>query len=159
MEYKHTLEAAVHFKSTVDWESHIQERTCIQSNATEQLNENWKDEFAISVQNQAYKQSFIDMQSRFLLMRNGHFGPITMTKYSIELLQSKKALVHAAPYQTGVETHKSKKAEIDEMLSENVIEPAQTKCAALIVFVLKKDKPLQFCVHYRKPNTASKRES
>lgn len=43
------------------------------------------------------------------------------------------------------------------MVKKNIIEPAQTAWAALIVFLLEKEEPLQFFVHCRKLNTETKR--
>lgn len=45
------------------------------------------------------------------------------------------------------------------MLSHKVMEPAQTEWAARIVFALKKDGSICFCVDYRKLNAVTKRDS
>lgn len=45
------------------------------------------------------------------------------------------------------------------MLSENIIEPAQTEWTAPIVFVPRKYRTLGFCADYRKLNAVTKRDS
>lgn len=47
--------------------------------------------------------------------------------------------VHFAPYRAGPKRREFEKAEIDRMLSENVIAPAQVERAAHIVFIPEKD--------------------
>lgn len=63
-------------------------------------------------------------------MLDGPFGRITMVKHRIELLLPDPSPVHSAPYQSGPETREFEKAEIDKVLAENVIDPAQTELAA-----------------------------
>lgn len=50
----------------------------------------------------------------------------------------------------GSEGHESDKNVIDKILFERIIDLAQTVRAAPIVFPLKKDGSLRFCVDYRK---------
>lgn len=58
--------------------------------------------------------------------------------------------VHSAPYHAGSKTREFEKVEIDKMLEQLIIEPAQTERAAWIVVAPKKDKTFWFCVDYRK---------
>lgn len=82
-----------------------------------------------------------------------------MTRNRIELLQPDTALVQAARYHAGPKILEFETAEVDKLLGENVIEPAQTKWAVPIVFVPKKDRTLQFFVDYRKLNGVTKQNS
>lgn len=48
--------------------------------------------------------------------------------------------------------------EIDKMLAENILKPAQTEWAASIVVLSKKKAESPFCVNYRKLNAIAKRD-
>lgn len=82
----HGLVATVHYKPAVVREFVIQEQTCIQSNATEQLSEIWNNEVSFTAWNQANKQLIIDRLLQIQSMWDGHLGSIAMSKHRIELL-------------------------------------------------------------------------
>lgn len=82
-----------------------------------------------------------------------------MTKHRIGLIKPDTVPIHSAPYRAGPKTSKFEKAEIDRMIAENVIDTAQTKWAAPIVVVLKKDETLRFCFDYQNLSALTRRES
>lgn len=73
-----------------------------------------------------------------------------MVKHRIDLLQLESAPVHSEPYRAGLKTPEIEKTVFEKMLAENVIERAQMEWAAPIVFALKKNGTLRFCVDYYK---------
>lgn len=115
------------YKATINREAQIQKHSLIQSDATEQLTKDRKDEVAISTQYRACEQPFIGMLLQFKLIRDGDLGRIRMAKFHIELFQPDTAPVHSAPYEAGPKQRKFKKAEINKMLTENIMESAQTE--------------------------------
>ena len=50
------------------------------------------------------------------------------------------------------------KQELNDMLTEGVIEPSQSDWASPIVLVRKKDNSIRLCVDYRKLNAQSKKQ-
>lgn len=72
-------------------------------------------------------------------------------KHRIKILKSDTEPVQTVSYQAGPKMRKSKKAEIEKMLAENIIEPEPTIWTAPVVFLLKNNEIFQFCVNYRKP--------
>lgn len=67
--------------------------------------------------------------------------------------------IYSATYRAGPKAREFvKKKDMDEILSEEVIELAQTELEIAIVFGPKKDSLLRFCVVYKKRNVARKRD-
>lgn len=69
-----------------------------------------------------------------------------IAKNRFGLLNDKIRTVHSAPYWAGPTTMQLAAAEIIEMITENVIEPATTEHAAQILFAPTKDHALCFFV-------------
>lgn len=65
---------------------------------------------------------------------------------------------NSAPYWEGAEAREFERSEFDKMLSVGVIELAQTKWVASMVFAPKKNGSLRFRVVYRKINSVLTRE-
>lgn len=92
-------------------------------------------------------------------MRNAHFGRISVAKDHIKLLEGSIEPVHSAPYGAGPKFREFEKFEIEKMLKDNKIEPAQTEWAALIVFAPKEDGCLGLCVNCRRLNAVTERNT
>lgn len=75
-----------------------------------------------------------------------------MVKHRVELLDESTQPMHSASYPAGPKTRGFEKVEIEKMLSQNIIQAAQTGWVAPILFAPKKDRILHFCVDYRKLN-------
>lgn len=82
-----------------------------------------------------------------------------MAKHHVEPSKADTAPVHLAPYGDGPKMCELEKAKLGKMLAENIIEPARTKWAALILVVTKKDRTIQFCDDYSKINVGTKQDS
>lgn len=67
--------------------------------------------------------------------------------------------VHSALYRAGPTVGQFGAVKIDRMLKEEIIKPATTRWASLIVFARKKDGSLRFAVDYRKLNAVTVRDS
>lgn len=91
-------------------------------------------------------------------MWDGHLGRIGIIAYRIKPLQSSN-FVNLAPYQVGCTAREFHHLEMEKMLSQNVIEPAQTIWAAPIVFAPKKEGSLRFPVKYRNLNNLTRRDA
>lgn len=99
------------------------------------------------------------MMSQFKSMRDRQLGRTKMAKHCIELLHLDTAPVNSAHYQASPVSREIKRAEVDKMLAENIIEHARTEWVARIVSLLKKDGTFQFYVDYRKRNADTKWDS
>jgi hypothetical protein len=84
-------------------------------------------------------------------MWEGRLGTVSATTHCIEVVPGSKP-VHAKPYRAGANARAAEKTEIDQMLAQNIIEPATCEWASPIVLVPKPDRALRFCVDYRKLN-------
>lgn len=91
-------------------------------------------------------------------MSEGPLSWIEAGQHRIEISLEDTWPIHSALYQAGPKARKLKKDEIAEMLDLEVIEPAQNKWTSPIVFALKKDGTLWFCVDYRKLNSVIVRD-
>lgn len=68
--------------------------------------------------------------------------------------------MHSAHYRADQKTRELEKLEIDDMLAQNVIKPAQIKIVAPIVFASMENDTLRFCVvDCRRLNALTKRDS
>lgn len=47
-DHSNTLLTAIHYSPAINWELQIPEHTCVQREATKQLNKDWKDDYTIS---------------------------------------------------------------------------------------------------------------
>lgn len=79
-----TLVTVFYYCSTIDKVLQIWEHTRLLSNVAEELTKDRKDEVAVSVQYQTYKQPFLDMLSQLESVWDGHLGCVTMVKHPIE---------------------------------------------------------------------------
>lgn len=98
------------------------------------------------------------MLTHFSPMWYAYLGRISIAKHRIELLSNSNPN-HSIPYQTCLSVRKFQQLEFEKMLSQNVIEPAQTEWAAPIVFAPKKDGSLRICVNYRILSSLTRRYS
>lgn len=92
----------------------------------------------------------MDRVIEFQSMWDGHLERVNTAKHRIELRPENTQPIYCTPLWAGQKAREFEKTEIEEMLPKKVIEPTQTEWAAPIVFTLKKDGYLRFCVEYRK---------
>lgn len=151
----HNISGAVDYKPCTVRELQIDEHVRRKQDATAQLKKNLSKELAISPQYHASKKPFIEILSHFQPIRDGHFSRINIAKHRIKRHLSDKAPVHSAVYSACPKTRVLHNPKIDKMLAENIIEPERTEWAAPIVFVLKKNRTLRFCVKYGKLNAVT----
>jgi Reverse transcriptase (RNA-dependent DNA polymerase) len=84
-------------------------------------------------------------------MWDGRLGTVSATTHRIKMVPGSKP-VHAQPYGAGAKARAAEKTEIDQMLAQNIIEPATSEWASPIVLVPKPDGALRFCLDNRKFN-------
>lgn len=63
----------------------------------------------------------------FESMWNGNLGQINIAKHRMKLFQVDARPIHSALYRAGSKARESEKKELDKMLSDEIIEPAQTE--------------------------------
>jgi len=87
----------------------------------------------------------------------GHLGSIKATERRIELKPGSKP-VWLNPNRMGPRTRELIKAQVDRMLTLEVIEPSQSDCASPVVLIPKPDGSLRFCIDYRQLNERTVRD-
>lgn len=91
-------------------------------------------------------------------MWDSFLGRINIADHRIVFLSSDTAPAHSGPYCAGPKTWKFEKTELEKMLAENIIEPAQNEWTVLIMFVPGMEGTLWFCVDSRKLNALTNRD-
>ncbi|CAN8071938.1 unnamed protein product, partial [Agarophyton chilense] len=92
-------------------------------------------------------------------MWSGHLGRIKATQHRIELLPDSKP-VYQQQYRAGPKAREKELKEVERMLREGVIEPANSDWASPVVLVEKKENNrMRFCVDYRRLNSVTVRDS
>lgn len=89
-------------------------------------------------------------------MWNGNLCRMTAAKHRVELGDEETQPFHSALYHAEPMSKKFEKIKIKKMLFQNIVKPAQAKCAAPFVSALIKDGTLRFCVYYRKLDAVMK---
>lgn len=133
----HETVSADHYKPNVDRATKMARHTDVLQEDNQRLAHNWRDKVDLSNNHGQYRQQLIDMLSEFESMWDGHLGRISTAKHRIELSDPNTAPVLSAPPHDGPKTREFERIEVDKMLAENVIEPAQTEWASPIVFTPK----------------------
>lgn len=129
----------------------------VQSKYFQRLTRDWQHKFNISKAHSEYRINFINMLTQFSSMWHGHLGCISIARHRIELLPNSSP-VHYASYQDFPTARKFFTPRDWKMFSQYVIEPAQIKWAAQIVFPPRKNGSLCFCNGYRKLNNLNRRD-
>lgn len=89
------------------------------------------------------------MLLQFLSIWDRHLGRIGTIKHKIKSLPSSNP-VYSTPFRSGPTGPNFQQFEVEEMLSQNNINPPQTEWETPVVFAPKKDKSHRFCVDSRK---------
>jgi len=88
---------------------------------------------------------------------SGHLGSIKATEHRIELKPGSKP-VRLNPYRMGPRTRELIKAQVDQLLKLEVIEPSQSEWASPVVLIPKPDESPRFCIDYRQLNERTVRK-
>uniref|UniRef100_A0A6G5A9B9 Putative tick transposon n=1 Tax=Rhipicephalus microplus TaxID=6941 RepID=A0A6G5A9B9_RHIMP len=81
----------------------------------------------------------------------------SITKHRI-ITQDDTRPICQHPYRVSQKEREIIKKQVEEMLSDDVIQPSNSPWASPVVLVKKKDNTLRFCVDYRKLNSVTKRD-
>ncbi|CAN8063812.1 unnamed protein product [Agarophyton chilense] len=101
----------------------------------------------------------IDLLEEFETMWSGHLGQIKATQHRMGLLPDSKP-IYQQPYRAGPKAREIELKEVERMLEEGAVEPANSDWAIPVVLVQKKgDKRMRFCVDYRRLNSMTTRNS
>lgn len=118
----------------------------------------WESDVHIGVENEQVREDVLSLLSEYRRMWSGELGKIVATKHRIELQPDAKP-VYQTPYRAGHKSREFQQKEVDRMLTDKVIEAAQSEWASPVVLVPKKDGSLRFCVDYRRLNAVTIRDS
>lgn len=132
---RHGVDGTLQTKNDCTTQMPRQADVCHKNNR--QLAKNWREKVGLSNSFVQYRKRFFDMLSEFESMSDEHFGRISTTKHRIDITNPNTSPINSAPIWSGPDTRKLEKGEINKMLADNIIEPAQTEWASPIVFVPK----------------------
>lgn len=82
------------------------------------------------------------MLSKFQFLWESHLEQTSMAKHRIEHTGKNILPIHSAPYKAGPPAREFKEEELNRLLMQKAIKPAQTEWAALIVFAPTKKRDL-----------------
>lgn len=99
------------------------------------------------------------MLSDLATMVNGHLGRMNITKHRIELSPADAKLRQYETHEPSPRARKFEENEVDKMLSEGGIEPAQSEWAVAIMFRVEQRCFFVFCLENRKLNAFASRTS
>lgn len=103
------------------------------------------------------KDKLIEILSNFALIWDGHLGQTNIGRHGIVLSQTDAKPVYSALFRAGPEAREFQKNEIDNLLSAEAIDPAQTEWDASTMLAQRKDSSVCFCVFYRVLTAVMKR--
>lgn len=131
------------------------DRHSVVMGSDKKLSTDLKEELDVPDEYSACRGRFIPMLSQFGTLRDVHLGSIKAGQHRIELHKTESQPIPSAPYLAGLKVREFETGEIDQMLSVNFIESAQTEWKSRILFVPKSVGTLRFCVDYLKPNAVT----
>lgn len=149
---------AVRYKAPIDRAKQIERHADVQDEDTKRLAHGWRQEIGIADKHGSYQTRFLDMFLEFQHIRDGRLGRTNTAKHRIKSIDLSTLPVRSVPNRAGPKTRKFDKAEIDETLNKNIIEPTKTEWAPPIVFAFTKGDTLRLCVVNRKLNAVAKRD-
>ena len=88
------------------------------------------------------------------MWRPGRVGKVNVTEHYIDIKPGARPQ-YSQPYRAGPFARKVIQNTIDEMLGQDIIEPARSEWAAPVVLAPKPDGTLRFCVDYRRLNSVT----
>lgn len=97
------------------------------------------------------------MLSKYATRWDGHLGRILVTEYRIQLSKDSN-LMYSLPYRTRPRQRQLEWDKVNKMVKDNVTKLTITNWASPIVFALKKNGGLRFCVVYSRLNAATVRD-
>lgn len=98
----------------------------------------WHNNIKIHKKYKEYREAFLEILQPFQSMWDGHVGPINIAPHLIELTSTYIRPIHSAIYRTSTKARESEKREIDRILKENVIDPAQIELGFTCAFRTRK---------------------
>lgn len=138
--------AAVHYKQSVDRDTQVWPHETVERYEHEKLKHYWKDEVQQLEKYAIYRKQVLEMLIEFQLMWDGHLKAENIAKHCIKLTPEKTQPIHLATYQAGQKLQSLKKLKSTKCRRQEAIKSTQTGLAAPIVFTLKTDEHLRFCV-------------
>lgn len=97
----------------------------------------------------------LNLLQQFANIWDGYLEHIITAERRDELTDERVRPVHRTPYSTVPTARLFEGMEIDRMLQNEFIAPSTTEWAGQIVFTMKKNSPLRFCVDYCKLDTVT----
>lgn len=134
-------------------------RYVVQNDDSKRLSDDCHTEMQESEMYTQYREDFLRMLSNPQAMWDSHLGYITAATNRIELLDNQAKPAYSALYSVGLKIGELEIVEINKMLKQNLIDPAQIEWTAPIVSAPKKYGNLRFCVICQKVNDVKRRES
>lgn len=143
------LTALAHYNKAEDREIHTNRQNAVKSKIWQRLTSDWQSEVDMFESYLKFHDQILQILTHLLSMGDGHLVLIRIAKHRTNFLPNSDH-TRSALYQAGHNKRKFQLIEIEKIHFQKVVEPAETKWAALVVFAPKKDGSLRFCVDYRK---------
>ena len=105
-----------------------------------------------------YQQRLRRLLTKYSSMYDGSLGEVSIMEHDINLVPDARPH-HQMPYRAGPTARETEKVEIEKMLDQRVIEPANSPWGSPVVFAPKKDGTSRFCVDFRRLNAVTIRDS
>lgn len=141
---------AVHYKPIPDRLEQMARNDTVKKKDEQNLKKDWRGDAQLSTQFRKHQPAFLKVIEELESIPYGPLGRINLYMQRIDLQNDKVMSLHSAPYRARPTTRQLTAAKINQILPENIIEPANIESAAPIVLAPKKGGSLRFCVDYRK---------
>lgn len=119
----------------------------------------WKNSLNFKDKYDQCSLAFEEMITQYTDMTDGYLGRKSIAEYRTALTPWESRSVYSTSYRVGPRQRAPERDNVDDTLKERSVKPATTEWASLVVFDLKKDGTLRFCVYSRRSNAITVRDT
>lgn len=150
--------ATVQFRPTQNREVQMIRHKIVESKDFQLLAQDWKNKVILSQAYAEYRNRIIDMLTKIYFIWDVQLGRSSIAKHRMILLLNSNP-THLALYEAGPIIREFRRLEIEKMLCQIVIKPAQSKLATPIASTAKQRRIPLLCVDYKMLSNLTRRWS